>query len=265
MNKANGRQLFPAAKQQVDDVASEIQPNIIIIVVQILGDVHFTTSGEPTQIVECYSETDKRLFEVVLLSDNTLNVDGQRKLKLFKRLIAKVSGGWQAQFFNADDVAFKLMLDRDRKKLLINVDVLRMSYRSLIKLIGRVPEMIYTLLKSVESTMKRANTPRGAMSLSSTPNASMALTVVAEKGLRLPSGFALTAENRLVRVTITDVDICIQSASWKWMHGSVVALAFHSYKIEIEVDGDSYLIRIPPDVLSALSPGLDLSFDVYSN
>lgn len=268
MNKYDGQQFLPVAVQQADadSVVEGIHPQIIIVV-HIVEDSRRKATAGAAQTIECVSvsEVNKERFEITLLSDDIVDGGGQRKLKFFRRLIEKMcGGGWQVRFFKSFGSTDNLMIDRVRRVLLINADILLLPYRSMMKLISRLPAMINLALNSVKSTVEGFGGPRGIKSRSASENARIVL-VASDKGLLLPPEVVLNAEGRFVRVTVTDVDICIRSADWRWLHRSSENLSFYSYKIEVVVDDGSYLIALPPDVIQAMGPGSELEFDIYAD
>ncbi|MFC0210972.1 hypothetical protein ACFFK0_00685 [Paenibacillus chartarius] len=218
MNKNDEQQflLTMVQRAEADSVIVRIQPQIIIVV-RIREDSRRNVSAKVMQTIECvYEVTDER-FEITLLSDAIADGGGQRKFKFFQRFIEKLCGGWRVQFFQSFGSTTSLMIDRVRRMLLINADVLRMPYRSLMKLIGRLPEMIGIALKSVKSTVDGFTVPQSVKSQSASDNAYIVL-VASEKGLLFPPDFILTASEWTMRVTATDTELCISASRRRWIH-----------------------------------------------
>ncbi|NTZ20468.1 hypothetical protein EXW96_23940 [Paenibacillus sp. JMULE4] len=266
MNKNGKQQYLPAAVKQLDaDGVGGLHPQFIIVV-QIIGDSRCMVSKESLQIVECVSEVTKERFEIALLADDITGDGERRKLKSFQRLIEKLCGGWRMHFFKSSASTTGMMLDRVNKVLLVNADaVLRMQYCSVIKLIGKLSGMIANVYKGVKSTVGGFSGPKGIKSLLSSKNADIVL-VVSEKGLLFPPGFVLSAEEQMMRITITDTNLIVSAGRRRWIHRSAVELQFHVYKITVTVEDDAYLVAVPPDVLQTLGgPGAELWFELIAD
>ncbi len=266
MNKNDEQQFLPAAVQQADtDSVVGLHPQIIVVVGTIEVSLHDESTGGMRKI-ECISELTNERFEIIALADNNA-VGGRSKAGFFRRTIEKLCGGWRVQFFNACDSAadhYKMMIDRAGRILLINADVLRMPYRTLLKLIGGLPRMIEMALRSVKSAVDELRVPRGIKGLSTSKNARISL-VASEKGLQFPSGFVLSAEEWMMRVTSIDTELCISAGRRRWIHRPAVALPFYAYKVAVSVEDDAYMVALPQDVLQALGPGSELQFDEYAD
>lgn len=206
----------------------------------------------------------KERFEIALLSDDIADGEEQRRIKFFRRLIEKMSGGWRVQFFKSFGTTAGLMIDRMQKVILVNADVvLRMPYRSMINVIGRLSGMIANVYKSVKSTVGGFSEPKGIKSLSASGNGCIVLST-SPKGLRFQPDFVLSAEEQMMRIAITDTDLIISAGRRRLIHRSAVALSFHAYRIAVNVEGDAYWVALPTDVLQAFVPGSKLEFDVYA-
>jgi hypothetical protein len=252
MNKNDEQQFLPAAVQQADtDSVVGLHPQIIIIV-HIDEDSSLNAPAGTVQTIVCFTEADKKRFEITLLADDIADGGVQRKLKFLRRLIENLcGGGWRVRFFKSFGSA-SMMLDRAGRILLINTDaVLRMPYRSMVNLLSRLPEMIANVYKGVKSTVKGGGGPNGINSLSASENACISL-IVSEKGLLFPHGFVLSAEEQMMRIAITDTELIVSAGRRRWIHRSAVAMPFHAYKTPVTVENDAYLVAVPPDVLQTL-------------
>lgn len=86
---------------------------------------------------------------------------------------------------------------------------------------------------------------------------------VGERGLLFYPDTLLSAEDTFTRITVTDVDICIQFSNLRLIHKASAPLPFYSYKIEVAIDSGLYMIALAPEVSNVLGLGSELRFDVY--
>lgn len=254
MKNSKQQSIYPATVQRADQDSVEVHVHIIVI--RTIAFPDRIASAEVMQKMECFSELTSERFEVVVLSDNI--EDGrQRKLRFFRRTVERICG-WRVKFFDASDSATancNIMIDRARMILFINIDMLRLPINSFVKICVGLPKMINTALSGLKLAFDGLGRSDGAMSPSAMQDDSIILTL-SDKGLLMPTFISLLAEDRVVRITVTDVAICIQSTGWRWIHRTSVPLPFYSYKVEVAVDGGSYLIAMPPDVLEAIKGAL---------
>ena len=71
--------------------------------------------------------------QIVLLSEEEASNSGGGKLKLLQRLLNKWTGGWRIRVYWAVDDAGSFLLDRQQRLLLINIDVLQMPVRAVLR------------------------------------------------------------------------------------------------------------------------------------
>lgn len=146
MNKYREAQFVTKAVNRADE-DSEVVEIQTIITVHIKEDLHKSSTQQ--YVIECKSESidANECFEIIVLAENS----EVGKAGFFRRVMGKLFGGWHLHFFSACNSPAKhysMMLDRARKILLINIDLLRIPYRSLIKLTGKIQELISHALKA---------------------------------------------------------------------------------------------------------------------
>lgn len=83
--------------------------------------------------------------QIVLLPDEEATNSGG-KLKLLQRLLSRWTGGWRIQVYRAVDDVGSFLLDRQQRLLLINIDVLQMPVRVVMRKGRELKHLLHAII-----------------------------------------------------------------------------------------------------------------------
>ncbi|PYI52423.1 hypothetical protein [Paenibacillus flagellatus] len=159
-----------------------------------------------------------------------------------------------------------MFADRQMKELYINVDLLRMPLRAIVKLIGSLPDLLSALSERVKSAVDGLYKSDRTKIFRVNQQASVGLTV-SENGLCFPSHYVFSADELFVHVSINDNEVYLRCDNgWRLFFQSQLPLPFYAYKTPIEVRSQGYTIPLPLDVCYGLKRDhKELHFVVYAD
>lgn len=244
----------------------ELHPHPAVSITTVVVLQHTTFPDASRKLVyesECWNEP----FEIVVLKDAPFS--GLRfKFRFIRETIEQLSG-WKVYLFkmySPGAVSGGMFADRQMKELYINVDLLRMPLREIVKQIGSLPDLLSALSERVKSAVDGLYKSDRTKTFRVNQQASVGLTV-SENGLCFPSHYVFSADELFVHVSINDNEVYLRfDNGWRMFFQTHLPLPFYAYKTPIEVRNQGYTIPLPVDVCYELKRDhKELRFVVYAD
>ncbi|CAM3647533.1 hypothetical protein [Marinicrinis lubricantis] len=215
-------------------------PTVSITAVVVLQNI---TLPDASRKLVCESECRNERFEIMVPKD--VPFSGLRvKFRFIRETIEQLSG-WKVYLFkmySPGAVSGGMFADRQMKELYINVDLLRMPLRAIVKLIDSLPDLLSALSERVKSAVDGLYKSDRTKIFRVNQQASVGLTV-SENGLCFPSHYVFSADELFVHVSINDNEVYLQCDNgWRLFFQSQLPLPFYAYKTPIEVRSQGYTI-----------------------
>lgn len=228
----------------------------------IVRPVEANNQNKSGEFIEVASTTTitQECFTIMLIAD-TIEYKQSRFQRFFRHIERLL--GYRIQLFRFSDSIvrpFELLIDKGQRILYIHSDLLKTPFKKLQYL---MKELLLSLSQADNRLLRAFSSFSHSLSVLGQKNATMKL-LVGHTGLHLPSNITFTASDRLVRVSISDIEISIRFANMRLAYRSTEPLPFFSYVVNLYVVDGEYVVAIPPQVLQALSSaGRTVQFQVY--
>lgn len=245
----------------------EFRQHLMIAVTTIIVSQHTELSGSSQKLI-CVTELENEQFEINVLNEEVAVAGMRLKFRFIRQTVEQLCG-WKVRLFKMCGSAYcssKMIVDRRKKHLFIDVDMLHMPLRSIIRLFSRVHELLGTFPELMKSVVDGLGKQNNTKLLRVNQQASICLSVV-ENGLCFPSDYAFSANELFVHVSINENEIYLRfDNGWRMFYQSNVRLPFYAYKTPIEVREIGYSIPIPVQVSQELiSEKEGLHFHVHAD
>lgn len=266
MNKNEKQNQLPVVFSNTNGSNIEIHPHVMIAVTTVVVLQHNESSSISQRLI-CEAECSNERFEIIVLKETAIS-GIQFKFKFIREAVEQLIG-WSVHLFKMCSPASsndRIIVDRQMKQLYIDADILRMPLRALIKLIGRLPELLAALTGRLKMAVEEFGKLNDSKTLRVNQQASVALSV-GESGLYFPSHYVFSANELFVHVSINENEIYLRfDNGWRMFYQSNVLLPFYAYKTPIEVIERGYTIPFPVEVCHELKcVTKEVHFEVHAD
>lgn len=244
------------AHQPVDERKNqEIVPTYPLVVEIDAGEKLSKQTEQHGEMIEVISNSDQKHY-VIFVSTNSHQEKSKHK---WFQYIEKLTG-WKIKFFDSFPDLPLLFLDREKKELYINRELIKSGFKEFMSMLDK---LVTLLLKQSAEAYQSVSKALHRIHRQSRANQAVSMSMkITEEGLQFPADFSLQANDLQAYVATVGHELIISTANYRMIADVQVELPLTAESTKIILDEAGFVCPLEQEILEKLNSYTELQCKV---
>lgn len=240
------------AQNNHDTKVSEAPPMMVDLQ---SGEIITHPNQQADEVVKVITTTNQQRYVIFISNSNNQEKEKSKWLHYIEKLT-----GWKIILFDSYPELPLLILDKEKRELYINRELLKHGYKEFITMVDK---LVTLLTKQTAAAYQNlTNALHRIQSQRKESKAKFLLMEITNNGLKFPADFSLQASDLHVSVISVDNELIIKTANFRMIATVAFDLPLTVETTQISMDEHGFILPLERSLFEKLASHSELPFTV---